>query len=109
MITRHVSPLLRHVERPGEEERGLQKADQGEEEQSQEGVGSWPQNRQTQGEEERRLNIHLNALYFRETFCPPVLGCVYALPPWFGWPCLLAGSGGAEGNTSVPRACLWVL
>ena len=56
------------IERPGEEERGLQKADQGEEEQRQEGVGCWPQNCQTQSQEERRLNSFLSTIIIWEAF-----------------------------------------
>ena len=51
------------IERSCQEERGFQKADQGEEEQSQEGLGFGPQNRQTQSQEERRLNYLLITVY----------------------------------------------
>jgi hypothetical protein len=52
------------AERTCQEERGIQKADQGEEEQSQEGIWSWSQNCPTQGQEERRLNIMFVMIYW---------------------------------------------
>lgn len=61
------------LERTCQEERGIQKTDQGKEEQIQEGVRSWPQNCPTQGQEERRLNIISCALWGRSLS----VGCVW--------------------------------
>lgn len=101
--------LVRSIDRLGQEERGIKKADQGKEEQRKEGVGCWPPHCQAQGQEGRQVKQQPQQAHNTHAFLWYGVWCGSG-EGLFGWicVCLLAGRRSrAQLGVFVGRCVEW--